>query len=114
MELYSLFSFAVLFRRFQLRNRDGEFVPATPVSGTVLVNIGDTMARWTADKLISTKHRVVIPETQVNRAKARMSIAYFMHPDDDCLIKCIDGSNKYEPITSLDYLNMRFQATYAK
>ena len=54
MELYSLFSFAVLFRRFQLRNRDGVFVPATPVSGTVLVNIGDVMARWTADKLIST------------------------------------------------------------
>ncbi|KAK2150675.1 hypothetical protein NP493_2747g00000 [Ridgeia piscesae] len=38
----------------ELRNRDGEFVPATPVSGTVLVNIGDIMARWTADKLIST------------------------------------------------------------
>ena len=54
IELYSLFSFAVLFRHFQLRNRDGEFVPAGPMAGTVLVNIGDTMARWTADKLVST------------------------------------------------------------
>lgn len=98
----------------ELRNRDGVFVPATPMVGTVLVNIGDTMERWTSDKLTSTKHRVVIPETQMNREKARMSIAYFMHPDDDCMIKCIDGSNKYEPITSLDYLNMRFQATYGK
>ncbi|KAK2190881.1 hypothetical protein NP493_65g01006 [Ridgeia piscesae] len=53
--------------------------PATPVSGTVLVNIGDVMARWTADKLISTKHRVVIPETQVNRAKARMSACCLLH-----------------------------------
>ena len=80
-------------------------------------SIGKPLGNWCrfiARVIFLQKHRVVIPETQVNRAKARMSIAYFMHPDDDCLIKCIDGSNKYEPITSLDYLNMRFQATYAK
>ena len=37
---------------------------------------------------------------------------YFVIPDDDCLIESLDGSNKYEPITSLDYLNMRIGATY--
>lgn len=35
-------------------NRDGEFVPAHPIEGTVLVNIGDLLQRWTNDKLIST------------------------------------------------------------
>ncbi|KAK2179385.1 hypothetical protein NP493_494g04028 [Ridgeia piscesae] len=96
----------------QLRTRDGEFVPATPMDGVVLVNVGDMMQRWTSDKLVSTKHRVVIPEAQAAREKARMSVAYFVIPDDDCLIECLDGSNKYEPITSLDYLNMRIGATY--
>ena len=58
------------------------------------------------------KHRVVIPEGQLNRETARMSVAYFVHPDDDCVIQPIDGSNKSEPITALEYLNMRFKATY--
>ena len=33
---------------------NGVYTPARPISGTVLVNIGDLMQRWTADKLIST------------------------------------------------------------
>lgn len=36
---------------------DGEYTPATPIPKTVLVNIGDLMQRWTADKLISTVRR---------------------------------------------------------
>ena len=42
---------------FQLRTRDGEFVPATPMDGVVLVNVGDLMQRWTDDKLVSTVSR---------------------------------------------------------
>ena len=33
--------------------RDGVYRPATPIDGTVLVNIGDHLQRWTADKLVS-------------------------------------------------------------
>lgn len=36
---------------------NGTYTPARPISGTVLVNIGDLMQRWTADKLISTVSR---------------------------------------------------------
>jgi len=35
-------------------NREKNFVPATPVHGTILVNIADLMQRWTADKYVST------------------------------------------------------------
>ena len=38
----------------QVRNVDGNFVAATPIKGTVLVNIADLMQRWTADRLKST------------------------------------------------------------
>jgi hypothetical protein len=34
--------------------RDGEYIPATPIPGTIVVNIGDLMQRWTADRLIAT------------------------------------------------------------
>ena len=33
---------------------NGEYSPAEPIAGTVLVNIGDLMQRWTADQLRST------------------------------------------------------------
>lgn len=35
-------------------NTAGEYVDATPIPDTVLVNIGDLMQRWTADELKST------------------------------------------------------------
>jgi len=41
-------------RFIQVRNVDGNFVAATPMKGTVLVNIADLMQRWTADRLKST------------------------------------------------------------
>ena len=57
------------------------------------------------------KHRVVNPEGQLHTETTRMSVAYFVHPDDDCVIQPLDGSKKSEPITALEYLNMRFKAT---
>lgn len=38
----------------QVKTVDGDFIPATPITGTVLVNIGDLMQRWTADVLVAT------------------------------------------------------------
>jgi len=96
----------------EVRARSGEYVAATPIKDTVLVNIGDLMQRWTEDKLSSTKHRVLIPETEKAKRDVRQSVAFFAHPDDDFIVKCISGSDLYEPISALDYLKMRFQATY--
>nr|XP_022286433.1 UPF0676 protein C1494.01-like [Crassostrea virginica] len=91
-----------------------DYTSATPIPGTVLVIIGDLMQRWTADKLVATKHRVLIPEKETMLKKGRQSIAFFVHPDDEVMITCLDGSGKYEEISSIDYLNMRFGLTYDK
>jgi len=91
---------------------NGEYTPAKPIAGTVLVNIGDLMQRWTADELLSTKHRVLIPEEELKRRVVRRSLAFFVHPDSEVMIECLDGSNKYPPITSMGYLQQRFAATY--
>ena len=65
-------------------------------------------------RFVSTwqEHRVVIPEAPSDREKVRMSVVYFAQPDRDCLIQCLDGSDKYQPITSLELLSMRLKATY--
>ncbi|XP_052086982.1 uncharacterized protein LOC127724148 [Mytilus californianus] len=92
----------------EVKTRDGNYIPATPISSTIVVNIGDMMQRWTADKLIATRHRVLIPGEEIQKRRDRQSVALFVLPDDDAIIRCLDNSNKYEPITSQNYLNMRF------
>ena len=47
--LWAIFSFIV-----QVVNREKKFVSATPIPGTIIVNIADLMQRWTADKFVST------------------------------------------------------------
>jgi len=32
---------------------EGDYMPATPIKGSIIVNIADIMQRWTSDKLIS-------------------------------------------------------------
>ena len=41
----------------EVRTREGHFIKATPIPGTVVVNIGDLMQRWTSDTLVSTVSR---------------------------------------------------------
>lgn len=45
----------------QVRSPRGGFVDATPMEGTVVVNAGDLLARWSNDTIKSTVHRVVEP-----------------------------------------------------
>jgi len=96
----------------EVENVKGEFVPAKPIKETVLVNIADLMQRWTADKLKSTVHRVLIPESELLHGVPRRSLVLFTDPDHDEMVECIDGSNKYPPITSGEWKRQRLLATY--
>lgn len=40
----------------------GEFVSAPPIKDTIVINVGDLLARWSNDTLRSTLHRVVAPK----------------------------------------------------
>lgn len=89
-----------------------EYVPAPPIPGAIVVNVADLMQRWTADLLKSTRHRVSVPAEECHRRVPRRSLAFFVHPDDDTVVKCLDGTEKYPPITAYDYLWQRLNATY--
>lgn len=66
----------------QVKAPNDTFVDATPIEGTVVVNAGDLLARWSNDTIRSTIHRVVeppaVPET--GEHPARYSIAYVLAP----------------------------------
>ncbi|XP_073706260.1 uncharacterized protein [Garra rufa] len=96
----------------QVRNLAGEFISAPSIPGTVLINIADLMQRWTSDVYVSAVHRVLLPPA--GDSSTRQSLAFFVHPDNEAIITCCDGSNKYPPINSVDYLLSRFQDSYGK
>ncbi|XP_060561900.1 uncharacterized protein LOC132721597 [Ruditapes philippinarum] len=88
------------------------FVPVTPIPGTIVVNTGDLMQRWTADKLLATRHRVVFPNKEEKKKKSRQSAVFFVDPHNEYIVECLDGSKKYEPISILEYLAYKFSLTY--
>ncbi|XP_060762244.1 uncharacterized protein si:dkey-10o6.2 [Neoarius graeffei] len=96
----------------QVLNRKGEFISAPSIPGTVMINIADLMQRWTSDVFVSAVHRVLLPP--VGDSSTRQSLAFFMQPDNDAIITCCDGSDKYPPVTSADYLLARFNDSYGR
>ncbi|XP_046543310.1 2-oxoglutarate-dependent dioxygenase htyE-like [Haliotis rubra] len=96
----------------EMMKTDDVYVPAKPIPGAIVVIIGDLMQRWTADQLKATKHRILVPESEVKKRQYRQSFGFFVNPDDDTIIKSLDGSDKYEPICTLDYLKHVFFQMY--
>jgi len=104
----------------QVQSLDGKWLDVTPIEGTVVVNAGDLLARWSNDTIRSTIHRVVEPplrEEGVTEYPARYSIAYFCNPDFEKTIEALPGTwektgKKYKGINSGEYLVQRLSATY--
>ncbi|XP_045209160.2 uncharacterized protein LOC123561061 isoform X2 [Mercenaria mercenaria] len=80
------------------------FVEVIPIPGTILVIAADLLQRWTADAVVSTPHRVLIPAEESKKRKPRQSAVFFILPDNDYVVKPLDGSTKYKPITCMEYL----------
>ncbi|ERT01308.1 oxidoreductase, 2OG-Fe(II) oxygenase family [Sporothrix schenckii 1099-18] len=110
----------------------GKFNAAPYIPGTIVVNIGDFLQRWSNDQLKSTLHRVRAPPLVDNEEAAtpdngapkqrltrpRRSIPYFVTADHEKIIDCLpgcfgpDNPKKYEPINSGEYITRRLNATY--
>lgn len=83
--------------------------------GTVLINLGRLMQRWTSDRYVATIHRVVIPEEEVRRRVARQSVAFFVQPDNGVIVESIDdgsGNSKHAPIEALEHLTLGLSERY--
>jgi isopenicillin N synthase-like dioxygenase len=57
----------------QVMSPNGNFIDATPIEDTIVVNAGDLLARWANDTIKSTKHRVVEPPTPADVHPTRYS-----------------------------------------
>ncbi|KAK3380273.1 hypothetical protein B0T24DRAFT_188487 [Lasiosphaeria ovina] len=103
----------------QVKSPNGQFVDATPIEDTCVVNAGDLLARWSNDTIKSTIHRVVEPPHGTeDEHPPRYSIAYFCNPNFKSHIEALPGTyataadKKYDGINSGQYLVQRLTATY--
>ncbi|MBV8187151.1 MAG: isopenicillin N synthase family oxygenase [Alphaproteobacteria bacterium] len=98
----------------EVRRPDGGWMAVPFVADSFIVNIGDTLARWTNDGFNSTPHRVV----NASPDRDRYSIGYFFDPSLDTEISTLPrfregaASEKYASVRYADYFNGRLDANY--
>jgi len=97
--------------------QEGNWLPAPYIPGTVIVNTGDLMERWTNNVFRSTKHRVVVPPEPEAR-RSRYSATFFYRPNIDADIVCLEPCCKsgqtplYPPTTTREHLINCLKASY--
>jgi len=97
----------------QVQALDGDWIDVEPMPGTLVVNAGDLLQRWTNDRWRSTPHRVI------NRlsGRDRWSIAYFFDLDADAVIVPLEACTsaarppRYGPITPGEHLAEMYRRT---
>lgn len=96
----------------EVLHRSGEWVSAVPIPGTLVINIGDLLHRWSNDRYLSSQHRVT------NRSgRERLSIATFYDPDFTAMVDPADlglppgTAARHQPVTAGDYIMGRINAS---
>ncbi|KAM0788976.1 hypothetical protein ACM66B_003048 [Microbotryomycetes sp. NB124-2] len=99
----------------QVLNGVGDWVQAPPIPGTIVLNLGDQLQRWTNGVFKSTVHRAI------NRTgQARMSMPFFFGVNYDTLIEPLPNTvtesrpAKYQPVLAGKYVEQRIAETYIK
>jgi len=97
----------------QVQDIKGNWIQAPPIEGSLVVNVGDLLSRWTAGAYKSTPHRVINSSGQ-----ERLSLVLAFDPDPETVIdaKEVFGAEfcaPQEPITCGDYLIWRFNKAFS-
>jgi len=98
----------------EVRNVEGDWIRATPIPGTFVINLGDLMQRWTNNIYRSNMHRVKNNSSE----RDRFSVPYFHSPRPDarieCLPTCTDAQRPpaYPPCTVVEHISEMFRRAY--
>jgi isopenicillin N synthase-like dioxygenase len=84
----------------QAHGRQGEWMDVPSLEGTLAVNFGKVLERWSAGRIKATQHRVI------GSGEARMSIPFFYEARADAEIRPLpmDPVDAFEPFLYGDYL----------
>jgi isopenicillin N synthase-like dioxygenase len=95
----------------EVMGKDGNWIQATPLRGSFVINVGELMKRWTNGRFKATVHRVVHL-----RDMPRYSMPLFCNPNFRTIVDprdlgVSDADARYEPVVSGEFLMSRFKAT---
>lgn len=85
----------------EVQNATGGWIPAPYLPGSLVVNIGDLMARVSGGRYVATMHRVRASSGGggVKRdGMRRFSVPFFFEPGEECLIREVGGEGKDEGV----------------
>jgi isopenicillin N synthase-like dioxygenase len=103
----------------QVQSPAGDWIDVPPVPGTLVVNSGDLLQRWTNDRWRSNLHRVTNPDPNLAGQAERLSIVLFTGPNADAVVECLptccgaDNPARYRPVVAYDYLMQKIRETFA-
>ena len=98
----------------ELLCQSGNWFPAKPPAGSIVVNSGDMLTRWTNGRFLSTPHRV-----RSVSGRDRYSMPLFYQPNPDQMIaalpSCTDAENPVTepPISARRYYEWFMQQNFA-
>lgn len=95
----------------EVMGKDGNWISATPLRGSFVINIGELMKRWTNGRFKATVHRVVHL-----RDMPRYSMPLFCNPNFRTIVDprdlgVSDAAAQFPPVQSGEFLLSRFKAT---
>lgn len=76
---------------------DAEWVYVRPLPGHAVVNLGDAVVKFTNGLFRSNIHRVAAPPG-VQGDSTRYSLVYFARPEDEVMLRRLEGSDLIPPI----------------
>jgi len=84
----------------QAEDRTGRWIDVPPQDGTLAINFGKLLERWTGGRIRATLHRVIAP------GRERFSIPFFYEPAAEAEIAPLPlaGAEAFEPFLYGDYL----------
>ena len=91
-----------------MRPLGGEWTMVQAPARSLIVNLGDMLARWTNDRYMSTPHRVSAPPSS-----DRYSVPFFVNPDPTTTVSrlpaCVSTERpcRYQPVTASEFLAQR-------
>ncbi len=97
----------------EVEDINGNWIQAPPIDGSLVVNVGDLLSRWTDGMYKSTPHRVV---NHSEKERLSLVLAFDPNPETQVDASQVFGANyhpKEEAITCGDYLVWRFEKAFS-
>jgi isopenicillin N synthase-like dioxygenase len=87
----------------EVQESSGKWVPAPYLPESLVVNIGDLMAKVSGGRFVATMHRVRAPPRQAVAVDGdeisssrfnRFSVPFFFEPGENCIVRSVDDSGE--------------------